>query len=71
VTWKDTKTMDRHRRTHLPLTGRHAVLDCAACHVVAGPQAWSNVPWDCYACHRADYQRQDIHPLHTGPTPFS
>ncbi len=62
--------MERHRRTHLPLTGRHAVIDCANCHVTTTVQTWSNVPWDCYACHRDDYERQDIHPLHTGAKPF-
>lgn len=66
VDWKDTRTLERHRRTHLPLTGAHAIIDCANCHAMTTERTWSNVPWDCYACHRDDYTRHDIHPIHDG-----
>jgi hypothetical protein len=69
--WNDTAVLERHRRTHLPLTGAHAVIDCTNCHAVATERTWSNVPWDCYACHARDYHRQDIHPLHDGANAFS
>ncbi|MCA9675057.1 MAG: hypothetical protein KC464_08485, partial [Myxococcales bacterium] len=63
--WVDTRTMARHRQTRMPLTGRHAEIDCTACHRRTSDRAWSDVPSDCFACHADDY-RQDIHPDHDG-----
>jgi len=70
IDWRDTRTMDRHRRTHLPLTGKHAVIECSSCHIARGEKTFSDVPWDCYACHQQDYRRADIHPNHLGPPAF-
>lgn len=64
--WTDTDALDLHRRTRMPLTGRHATVDCIACHTRQTDRTWTDLPTDCYACHRADYERTDIHPLHTG-----
>ena len=36
-----------------PLTGAHAVTDCAQCH--AGG-VYAGTPSDCFSCHQADYQ---------------
>jgi len=41
-----------HARTGFPLTGAHAAVACARCHV--GGQ-YSGTPRDCYSCHQADY----------------
>lgn len=35
-----------------PLTGAHATLACAQCHI---NNNYSTVPTDCYSCHQADY----------------
>jgi len=35
-----------------PLTGMHATLTCAQCHV---NNQYVNTPTDCYSCHKADY----------------
>jgi Seven Residue Repeat len=35
-----------------PLTGAHATVACASCHVKGN---YTTVPTDCYACHKADY----------------
>jgi hypothetical protein len=35
-----------------PLTGQHAAIDCALCHV--GGQ-FGGIPTDCYDCHMADF----------------
>jgi len=35
-----------------PLTGAHATVACASCHVNGN---YTTVPTDCYACHKADY----------------
>lgn len=63
--WSDTRTLARHRRSRMPLTGRHAVIECAACHRRQDARGYAATPTDCYACHAADYRR-DIHPDHAG-----
>ncbi len=65
VAWQDTNTLARHQRTRLPLTGQHATLACSACHITRDERGYSNVPWDCFACHEQDYRR-DLHPDHDG-----
>ncbi|MGH2898243.1 MAG: cytochrome c3 family protein, partial [Solirubrobacteraceae bacterium] len=64
--WSDTATLEQHRRTRMPLTGRHAALDCAQCHRRAAERAFSDVPLDCYACHRTEFHAATIHPIHDG-----
>jgi hypothetical protein len=66
--WSDTTTLEQHRRTRMPLTGRHATLDCNACHRRQGERQFSDVPTDCYACHKAKYHDQSVHPNHDGST---
>jgi hypothetical protein len=66
IAWSDTRILDEHRRTRMPLTGRHAVLDCTACHRRSGERAFSDTPSDCYACHRAEYHAATLHPVHDG-----
>lgn len=63
--WSDTRTLARHRRSRMPLTGRHAVIECVACHRRQDARSYAATPTDCYACHAADYRR-DIHPDHAG-----
>jgi hypothetical protein len=64
--WSDTNTLAQHRRTRMPLTGRHAMVDCVTCHKRQSERGWSDVPTACYACHQADFHRADIHPTHDG-----
>lgn len=64
--WSDTNTLEQHRRTRMPLTGRHALVECNACHRRQSERTWSDVPTDCYACHRTEYHRTDVHPTHDG-----
>jgi len=71
--WSDTDTLERHRRTRMPLTGRHALLDCSACHRRQGERAYSDTPTECYGCHR-DLYRADPNRIHhraDGSGPFS
>jgi hypothetical protein len=35
-----------------PLTGAHATVLCASCHI---NNNYATVPTDCYSCHKADY----------------
>ncbi|ACY13091.1 cytochrome c3 family protein [Haliangium ochraceum] len=67
--FRDTRAIERHRRTRLPLTGVHAVLPCSSCHIrTAGRSSgrtYAPVPATCFSCHEKDY-RSDIHPVHQG-----
>ncbi|MBS1119021.1 MAG: cytochrome c family protein [Deltaproteobacteria bacterium] len=62
--WADTNTLEQHRRTRMPLTGRHATLDCTACHTRQGERGFSDVPSDCFACHRAAFQDPHTQKIH-------
>ncbi|MDB4952696.1 MAG: cytochrome c family protein [Myxococcales bacterium] len=64
--WSDTRTLDQHRNTRMPLTGRHATIDCSACHKRNDERRWSGVPADCYSCHKAQYHDATVHPTHDG-----
>jgi hypothetical protein len=50
--WKPA-TVD-HSKTRFPLTGGHARVDCARCHVGG---RYRGTPTDCNSCHQADYAR--------------
>ncbi len=41
-----------HNLTGWPLTGAHATVPCASCHI--GGQ-YAGTPTACYACHKSDY----------------
>jgi hypothetical protein len=55
-----------HSRTRFPLTGMHALVDCADCHKRRSSDGFSSVPSQCFACHERDYRRPDVHPVHDG-----
>jgi hypothetical protein len=65
--WADTEALDAHRKTRMPLTGAHALVDCTGCHQRQAERTWSDAPLDCYACHADDYHA-DLHPDHDGDT---
>ena len=74
VAWTDTKMLEQHRRTRMPLTGRHAMIDCSACHKQQSNRTFTDTPTDCYSCHRDRYHDKTVHPVHDGSTgdrPFS
>ena len=64
--WTDTKTLEQHRRTRMPLTGRHALIACSDCHKRQGERMYSDTPADCFACHAKDYHAATVHPVHDG-----
>lgn len=64
--WRETKAIEAHRKTRLPLTGMHALLDCSACHLRNGERQYTDTPSDCFACHEKDYRNPDTHPAHEG-----
>ena len=63
--WSDTRPLELHRATRLPLTGMHALADCTQCHVRTGEREWSAPPAECVSCH-ADDAAIDVHPDHLG-----
>jgi hypothetical protein len=67
--WTDVAALERHRRTRMPLTGKHATIECAACHRRQGERTWSDVPVDCFACHSAGYRNATM-PDHDGAVPL-
>jgi hypothetical protein len=66
--WSNTSVLEQHRRTRMPLTGRHAMIDCSDCHKPQGSRQFSATPTDCYACHATQYHDETIHPTHDGST---
>lgn len=69
VAWSDVKQLEQHRRTRMPLTGMHAIIDCNACHKRQGGRTFSDLPVDCYACHQTEYHAASTHPNHDGTDP--
>jgi len=51
--WKPSKGFD-HRRTDFPLTGGHARVICAKCHVKG---RFVNTPKSCEECHRQPHPK--------------
>jgi hypothetical protein len=64
--FRSTDAFSLHRSTRLPLTGMHALVDCADCHRRTTAQSYTAVPSQCFACHEDDYRRPDLHPVHDG-----
>nr|MBA3540822.1 hypothetical protein [Deltaproteobacteria bacterium] len=56
VAWQDVGMFDQHRRTRMPLTGKHAVIECSACHKRQAERTWRDLPTDCFGCHAQSYQ---------------
>ncbi|QQR89056.1 MAG: hypothetical protein IPJ88_12635 [Myxococcales bacterium] len=66
VSFSQVRAIEVHRRTRLPLTGMHALLDCTQCHTRTTGREFSTVPSDCFSCHATEYRSPDTHPLHSG-----
>ncbi len=47
---------DHGARTGMPLNGAHRSLNCDACHK---DRVFTNASFDCYSCHREDYEETD------------
>jgi hypothetical protein len=69
VAWSDVGELEQHRRTRMPLTGKHAVVDCVACHKNQAARQYTDTPVDCFACHQSDYRAATTHPNHDGTDP--
>lgn len=62
--WKVSKTLALHRKTRLPLTGWHALADCASCHPRNRSGDYRGTPAACVACHAEQYNAPRTHPNH-------
>jgi hypothetical protein len=69
VAWSDVAQLEQHRRTRMPLTGKHAIIECNACHKRQSERTFSDLPVDCYGCHAKDYHSPHTHPNHDGTDP--
>lgn len=56
--WKDDVRFD-HNKSHFPLLGSHAKVECKKCHDTA---EFKNAKSDCYSCHK----KEDKHELRLG-----
>jgi len=65
-TFRRTDALALHSQTRLPLTGMHALVECADCHRRSSSDGFRSTPSQCIACHEADYRRPDVHPVHDG-----
>lgn len=64
--FRNTDAFTLHSQTRLPLTGMHALVDCADCHRRQSSDGYASVPSQCFACHEQDYRSPDVHPVHDG-----
>ena len=53
VTWTGGK-FDHNGRTKFALTGAHATVECAQCHVGS---KFAGTPTNCVGCHLPDFQK--------------
>jgi len=53
--WMIQNTNKLHQLTRFPLTGNHAVADCAACHPSASSLRFEPLGIECIDCHHTTY----------------
>ncbi len=71
VSWQDVAIFEQHRRTKMPLTGKHAVIECGACHRRQAERAFRDLPSDCFGCHAKKYAAALNHMGQSGEAPYS
>jgi hypothetical protein len=60
--WDVIDSYGAHSRTAFQLFGAHVRLDCDACHEREIVAERAQLGWDCYECHRADYEANQLPP---------
>ncbi|MCB1197863.1 MAG: cytochrome C [Deltaproteobacteria bacterium] len=53
--WKNSFTIEQHRRTNFPLLGSHALIPCVECHMDIKGQSFSRASTQCFSCHQSEY----------------
>jgi hypothetical protein len=53
--WQRLDAIEIHFGTEFPMQGRHALLDCEACHTGFPRGDLANTDARCVACHQSDY----------------
>lgn len=61
--WRTLFTIDAHRQTNFPLSGRHAVIPCESCHTALRDQSFVRPTVDCDGCHDKDYTSTFVTPV--------
>ncbi|MBI1947656.1 MAG: hypothetical protein HYS27_18355 [Deltaproteobacteria bacterium] len=64
-------SVDSHRRTRFPLTGRHGALPCEECHVEKRDRGFARATTDCNVCHAADAVRATAVSVNHQRAPFT
>ncbi len=62
--WIMLDALKAHENTSFQLLGRHAALDCWACHQSQDEGEWRKQSSNCIACHQTDY-RTASNPVHS------
>jgi hypothetical protein len=60
--WNVIDPYGAHSRTAFQLFGAHTRLDCDACHEREIVAERSQLSWNCYDCHRSDYEANELPP---------
>ncbi len=56
VDWRQSANLLlEHQQTRFPLMGRHALMDCEACHTDVQHDEFAGLATDCFGCHEGDY----------------
>ncbi len=54
--WRASAALQlEHQQTRFPLMGRHALMDCEACHTDVQHDEFVGLNTECFGCHAADY----------------
>lgn len=69
--WSAAFSVEAHRRTSFPLTGRHAALPCEECHLERREKTFTRAARACSECHFADYRRAGRRSLDHARSNFS
>lgn len=57
LSWtSQTSILEEHTSAGFPLLGRHATVECEACHEGNDPQSFTSTPFECEGCHLEDYR---------------
>jgi hypothetical protein len=66
TTFREVPSMAIHNRTGFPLSGAHLQTPCEGCHRTERNGAYTAVPRDCLACHRATLAAASASVDHSG-----
>lgn len=64
--WQSLFTVDAHRRSQFPLSGRHAMIPCQECHIEKRERTFTRTALSCISCHAKDARSASLTTLDHG-----